>query len=44
MLRKLLPAIVLVLLTLAGCGKDGGTATDPTGGGGEPDRRRASEW
>jgi hypothetical protein len=34
MFRKLLPAVVLVLLILAGCGKDGGTVTDPTGGGG----------
>lgn len=34
MLRKLLPAMVLVLLSLNGCGKDGGTATDPSGDGG----------
>jgi hypothetical protein len=34
MLRKLLPAMVLALLTLSGCGKDSGTATDPTGDGG----------
>ncbi|HEX3235489.1 MAG TPA: hypothetical protein VHR41_14920 [Gemmatimonadales bacterium] len=34
MLRKLLPAMVLALLTLSGCGKDSGTLTDPGGGGG----------
>jgi hypothetical protein len=34
MLRKLLPAMILMLLTLNGCGKDGGTATDPNGDGG----------
>jgi hypothetical protein len=34
MFRKLLPAMVLMLLTVSGCAKDGGTATDPTGDGG----------